>query len=136
VLIDAPCTSSGTWRRNPDLRWRHHGPSQAEIIQLQTKILDKFTKCVKPGGRLIYATCSLFREENEDQVVAFLAKNPEFTLVPIDDVWAQAELGGKCPYKGDVMRLSPKQSGTDGFFAAVLERAKPEVEETPVTEED
>lgn len=122
VLIDAPCTSSGTWRRNPDLRWRRQGPSMDEIVALQAEILDKFEKCVKPGGRLVYATCSLFSEENENQIARFLKDYPEFELLPIERAWAEADLPTPCPLSGDVMRLTPRQSGTDGFFSAVMKR--------------
>ncbi|MBU6234772.1 MAG: RsmB/NOP family class I SAM-dependent RNA methyltransferase [Alphaproteobacteria bacterium] len=123
VLVDAPCTSSGTWRRNPDLRWRRHGPTMEEILEMQTQILDRFQKAVKVGGRLVYATCSLYREENEHQIDAFLKKYPDFKVIPIAEAWAEAGLGGTCPCEGPYMRLSPKQSGTDGFFAAVLQKA-------------
>lgn len=122
VLVDAPCTSSGTWRRNPDLRWRRQGPTMEDIVTLQGQILDRFQKCVKPGGKLVYATCSLYREENEHQIEAFLVKHPDFKVVPIKSAWAEAELGGDCPCEGPFMRLSPKQTGTDGFFAAVVQR--------------
>ncbi len=123
VLVDAPCTSSGTWRRNPDLRWRRMGPTMEEIIRLQGEILARFEKCVKPGGKLVYATCSLFREENEDQVRKFLASHDDFELVPLDEAWAEAGLSGKAPESSEgMMRLSPLQSGTDGFFAAVMRR--------------
>lgn len=80
VLVDAPCSSSGTWRRNPDLRWRPYGPSLDELLATQAEILDKVVKAVKPGGKLVYATCSLNRAENEDQVDAFLTRHPEFSL--------------------------------------------------------
>lgn len=122
VLVDAPCTSSGTWRRNPDLRWRRHGPTMEEIVSLQAQILERFQKCVKPGGRLVYATCSLYREENEHQLEAFLAKHPDFKVMPIAEAWTDAGLTGPCPCDGAYMRLSPMQTGTDGFFAAVLKR--------------
>lgn len=122
VLVDAPCTSTGTWRRNPDLRWRRHGPDAAEILSAQTQILTRFAKCVKPGGKLVYATCSLMREENEDQVARFLAAHPDFEAMPIAAAWADANLPAPCPVTGDAMRLSPSVSGTDGFFAAVLKR--------------
>jgi 16S rRNA (cytosine967-C5)-methyltransferase len=122
VLIDAPCTSSGTWRRNPDLRWRKLGPSMDEIMALQREILARFERCVKPGGKLVYATCSLFREENEDQVRSFLSTHDDFELVPVSEAWADAGLPGTAPDAGGMMRLSPKQSGTDGFFAAVMRR--------------
>ncbi len=122
VLVDAPCTSSGTWRRNPDLRWRRHGPTQADIEALQAQIIDRFAKCVKAGGKLVYATCSLFKSEDEDQIARFLKDHPDFEAVPIADAWREAGLPQPCPLNGDVMRLSPRQSGTDGFFAAVLRR--------------
>lgn len=124
VLVDAPCTSSGTWRRNPDLRWRRHGPTMDEIMTAQREILARFAKTVKPGGKLVYATCSLFKEENEDQVFAFLGMHDDdFELVPLKDAWAEAGLNPQtCPDSGDMMRLSPRQSGTDGFFAAVMRR--------------
>lgn len=124
VLIDAPCSSSGTWRRNPDLRWRALGPTRSNIIELQSDILDKFEKCVKIGGHLVYATCSLYRDENEEQVTQFLARTPGFELVPVHEAWAKADLPLPCPLPdtGPMMRLSPAKSGTDGFFAAVLRR--------------
>lgn len=134
VLIDAPCTSSGTWRRNPDLRWRRMGPSMDEIISLQGEILARFEKCVKPGGKLVYATCSLFREENEDQVRKFLSSHDDFELVPLPEAWADAGLPGTAPDSGGMMRLTPKTSGTDGFFAAVMRR-KGSLVETPVEED-
>lgn len=113
VLVDAPCGSSGTWRRNPDLRWRQYGPSVAELIPVQEEILNKVAKCVKPGGKLVYATCSLLPAENERQVEKFLAAHPDFTLSPSENT----------PHddKG-YMRLTPRRHGTDGFFAAVLLR--------------
>ena len=113
VLTDVPCSGSGTWRRNPDSRWFQHGPPLEELLPIQAEILDKVAPCVKPGGRLVYATCSLFPAENEDQVEAFLARHPDFTLIPPTN----PELG--TPY----MRLSPLTHSTDGFFAAVLQRA-------------
>lgn len=122
VLVDAPCSSSGTWRRNPDLRWRHFGPSHAEIEAMQKEILGRVEKTVKPGGRLVYATCSLFREENEAQVEAFLAGNPHFRLVPFPRVWRDAGLAAPCPVTGDYLRLTPLRHKTDGFFAAVMEK--------------
>ncbi len=113
VLIDAPCSGSGTWRRNPDMRWQTYGPELEELTALQTEILDKACKCVKSSGKLVYATCSLFAEENENQVTRFLEKHPEFYVSPIDET-----LGLGSPY----MQLSPLRHNTDGFFAAVLVR--------------
>lgn len=117
VLVDAPCSSSGTWRRNPDLRWRQYGPSLDRIIAMQAEILDKVADKVKSGGRLVYATCSLFTEENEEQIERFLAAHPEFKILPLDQAW---DFGGKPPCAGPFLRLSPAAHGTDGFFTAVL----------------
>lgn len=122
VLVDAPCTSSGTWRRNPDLRWNQYGPGHEEIEAMQSDILDRVWPTVKKGGRLVYATCSLFRSENEDQVERFLAEHPDFKLVPATQAWEQAGLNTPCPVTGDYLRLSPAQHKTDGFFAAIMER--------------
>lgn len=122
VLVDAPCTSSGTWRRNPDLRWNQYGPSHEEIETMQAEILERVWPTVKKGGRLIYATCSLFREENEAQVDKFLRDHPDFRLIPAPQAWAEAGLEAPCPVDGDYLRLSPARHHTDGFFAAILER--------------
>lgn len=118
VLIDVPCSGSGTWRRNPDMRWRVFGPKLEEIKQTQAEILDKVAKAVKVGGRLVYATCSILAEENEDQIAAFLERNNEFEVLPLDKAWPE----GTPPCEGDFMRLTPRDHGTDGFFAAVLVR--------------
>lgn len=109
VLVDAPCTGTGAWRRNPDARWRSLGPGLKALVKLQADILDSAARLVKPGGRLIYATCSLLREENERQIEKFLAEHADFKIVL---------------YKtdGDYLSLTPAQHGTDGFFAAVMER--------------
>ena len=121
VLVDAPCSSSGTWRRNPDLRWRWYGPNLEEIMQMQVDILDKVADKVKPGGRLVYATCSLFPEENEKQVEAFLARHPGYKVLPLAEAWeGTAE---SLPNSGDFLRLFPRDHQTDGFFAAILLKA-------------
>ncbi len=118
VLVDAPCSSSGTWRRNPDLRWKWYGPELAEIIQMQSDILDKVADKVKSGGRLVYATCSLFPEENEDQVQAFLSRHTDYKVLPLEKAWEGIQ--NPIPCLGPYLRLVPKDHGTDGFFAAVL----------------
>ena len=114
VLVDAPCTGTGTWRRNPDARGRLREQDLAELLPKQAAILDDAARLVRPGGRMIYATCSVLPEEDEDQVSAFLARQPGFSLAPA------ALPGGlaAAPY----LVLTPRQTGTDGFFAAVLER--------------
>ncbi len=121
VLVDAPCSSSGTWRRSPDLRWNWFGPTLEEIVVLQAEILDRVADKVKIGGRLVYATCSLFSQENENQVEAFLEKYPHYKLLNVSDVWPE---GTECPVSGAYLRLNPKDHGTDGFFTAVLERVE------------
>ncbi|MAS86648.1 MAG: hypothetical protein CMH30_01515 [Micavibrio sp.] len=122
VLVDAPCSSSGTWRRNPELRWHFYGPSLDEIKALQTDILNRVGKAVKKGGRLVYATCSLFEEENEAQIKAFLDVNPDFKVLPVQQAWADMGFDTQCPDTGDFMKLSPAAHGTDGFFTAILEK--------------
>ena len=112
VLIDVPCSGTGTWRRNPDTRWRTFGPPLEELLAVQADILSRATRAVKPGGKLVYATCSLLPAENERQIEAFLKENPDFTLSELDTPYA----------KGPYMRLSPHQHNTDGFFAAILTR--------------
>jgi 16S rRNA (cytosine967-C5)-methyltransferase len=118
VLVDAPCTGTGTWRRNPDARHRLSERDLLELERKQSSILDAASRLVRTGGRLIYATCSLLEQENEGQVSAFLIRHPEFVLVPLAQVWA---LQGAAP-QGDMLSLTPARHGTDGFFAAVLER--------------
>jgi 16S rRNA (cytosine967-C5)-methyltransferase len=121
VLVDAPCSGSGTWRRNPDAKWRLTPNGLDELIALQGRILDSAARLARPGGRLVYATCSLLADENEGRVDIFLANHPEFALVPLADAWA-ATVGGDCPVDGPMLRLTPARHNTDGFFAAVLER--------------
>ena len=108
VLLDVPCTGSGTWRRNPDLKWRTEEKDLNELVDVQQRILNSAARLVKPKGRMVYATCSLFKEENENQVAAFLESHKDFRLRPVGE--------------DQHMRLSTHQHGTDGFFAAVLER--------------
>ena len=122
VLVDAPCSGSGTWRRNPDARWRY-GPDDIEaLVAEQKQILDRAAKLVKTGGRLIYATCALLKEENEDQVAAFLERHPGFRQIPVGEIWPSA-VGGSALTTDPSLRLSPASHGTDGFFVAVMEKA-------------
>jgi len=121
VLVDAPCSGVGTLRRNPDLKWRQHPQALAELGALQARIVDAAARCVAPGGRLVYATCSLLREENEDQAEAFLARHPGFRLLDAGEILAGRVEGLDMP--GPYLSLRPDVHGTDGFFAAVFERA-------------
>ena len=122
VLVDAPCTGLGTLRRNPDLKQRQTLEGLAELNVKQRAILAAAAALVKPGGRLVYGTCSLLAEENEDIVAGFLAANAEFTLVPAAEVLKRQ--GVTVPGSGDYLRLYPHLHDTDGFFAAVMERRK------------
>jgi 16S rRNA (cytosine967-C5)-methyltransferase len=124
VLVDAPCTGIGTWRRNPDARWTLKPEDVAELPLKQSEILATAAKLVRPGGRLVYATCSLLPAENEERVTAFLAAHPDFAKVPVADAWKDA-IGTQFPagaMSDDCLRLTPARHHTDGFFVAILER--------------
>ncbi len=113
VLTDVPCSGTGTWRRNPDMRWRTYGPSVEELTVIQAEIMEKVAHTVKVGGKFVYATCSLLPQENELQIENFLKNHPEFEVLLLEE-----ELGLGSPF----MRLTPYRHNTDGFFAAVLVR--------------
>ncbi|WP_409020524.1 RsmB/NOP family class I SAM-dependent RNA methyltransferase [Brevundimonas vesicularis] len=129
VLVDAPCTGTGTWRRRPEDAWRLKLSEVERLHALQVQILDRASALVKPGGRLVFVTCSMLRAENEATAEAFEANHPDFAKVPVaraldSDLITQA---GKAKLAeladGHRLRLSPASSDTDGFFAAVYERA-------------
>ena len=122
VLVDAPCTGLGTLRRNPDLKSRQSEAGLAELNAKQKAILESAASLVKPGGRLVYGTCSLLREENEDIVDAFIAAHPDFHVVPVKEVLNRQ--GVRVHKTETYLHLYPHVHGTDGFFAAVLERGK------------
>ncbi|WP_299371483.1 RsmB/NOP family class I SAM-dependent RNA methyltransferase [uncultured Kiloniella sp.] len=122
VLVDAPCSGTGSWRRAPDSKWRRDEKDLEELVALQGNILTSAARLVKPGGRLVYATCSLLPVENEDQVAKLLRSRPDFKLVPVKDVWEERMPSSMPETIGDMLRLSPATNDTDGFFAAVLER--------------
>ncbi|MBF0130699.1 MAG: RsmB/NOP family class I SAM-dependent RNA methyltransferase [Alphaproteobacteria bacterium] len=123
VLVDAPCSGTGTWRRNPDAKWRLRPEGIAELTGRQASILRSASRLVRPGGRLVYATCSILAEENEDRIGDFLSATPAFRLVPAVRAWEEA-VG--TPYPADpstpALTLSPGRDGTDGYFIAVMER--------------
>jgi 16S rRNA (cytosine967-C5)-methyltransferase len=122
VLVDAPCSGLGTLRRNPDLKWRQSPRSVDELKAKQAAILRAAARLLKPGGRLVYATCSLLPEENEDIVMAFLGEVAGFRQVNSAEVLRDARIPLDT---GLFFRLFPHRHGTDGFFAAVLERVSP-----------
>ncbi|MDR2690320.1 MAG: RsmB/NOP family class I SAM-dependent RNA methyltransferase [Azoarcus sp.] len=119
VLIDAPCSGLGTLRRNPDLKWRQTPQAIAEMAERQGNILAAAAKLLRPGGRLVYATCSLLSAENDDVVDAFLAVHPDFVPLGAEEV---LKTQGIALQTGERLRLSPREHDTDGFFAAVFER--------------
>jgi len=121
VLVDAPCTGFGTLRRNPDLKWRQTEADLAELTAKQAAILAAAATLVKPGGRLVYATCSVLPEENGDIVDGFLAAHPGFARI---DAAAELARAGIALDTGPTLVLLPHRHGCDGFFAAVLERAR------------
>jgi len=118
VLVDAPCSGTGTWRRNPDGRLRLTETDLIELVPKQAAILDSAARLVKSGGRLVYATCSLLPAENEQQIDAFLTRHADFALVPLEQAWGE----GAVPCAGPYLSLTPRVHDTDGFFGAVLER--------------
>ncbi|MEK6591612.1 MAG: RsmB/NOP family class I SAM-dependent RNA methyltransferase, partial [Pseudomonadota bacterium] len=119
VLVDAPCSGLGTLRRNPDLKWRQSPQAIEELKVKQASILRAAARLVKPGGRLVYATCSLLREENHDIVAAFLAQHPEFSLLNCNEILQQQRISLDT---GPYLQLWPQVHGTDGFFAAALQK--------------
>jgi 16S rRNA (cytosine967-C5)-methyltransferase len=125
VLIDAPCTGTGTWRRNPDAKWRIRLGALAERIKAQDELLTRAADFAKPSGRIVYVTCSVLRDENEDRVSAFLQTHPQFALQSAEVMIARAELATLQPFaKNDIgLRLSPATTHTDGFYVAMLMRA-------------
>jgi 16S rRNA (cytosine967-C5)-methyltransferase len=127
ILIDAPCTGSGTWRRRPDSKWRLRPHDVPERQAEQKALLDLAVPLVKPGGRIVFVTCSILPEEGEDQIAAFLATHGAFASVPIKTAWHGAGLPGDAPPsangRSDSLLLTPARHGTDGFFIGVLQRA-------------
>ncbi|WP_406853169.1 RsmB/NOP family class I SAM-dependent RNA methyltransferase [Brevundimonas sp. BH3] len=120
VLVDAPCSGSGTWRRHPEDAWRLTAEEVERLHGLQTRIMSQAAKLVKVGGRIAYVTCSMLSRENEDTAAAFEAAHPNFKPIALtEDMHAVATLA-----KGHTLRMSPASTGTDGFFFALYERAQ------------
>ncbi len=116
VLVDAPCTGSGTWRRKPDAKWRLNPRNLAQRLDEQRTVLELAARLVKPGGRLVYVTCSVLLEENQDQIDAFIAAHPQYSKLPV-------AMDG-LPASAGPVTLTPHQNGTDGFFVAPLLKSK------------
>jgi 16S rRNA (cytosine967-C5)-methyltransferase len=128
VLIDAPCTGTGTWRRNPDAKWRMR-PGALEVrLKDQIEVLDRAAALVKPGGRIAYITCSVLPPENGEQVRAFVGRHPEFAVVPPEQtataLWDKADDFAEAALKSsEGWLMTPRRTGTDGFFVSVLRKA-------------
>jgi 16S rRNA (cytosine967-C5)-methyltransferase len=123
VFVDAPCTGTGTWRRNPDAKWRIRPGALAMRIAEQDRVLEEAARLVKPGGRILYATCSLLREENEDRLAAFLGSHADYKSVPALELAGTAGMPELERFSSPLsfgLRLTPLTSGTDGFFIAML----------------
>ncbi len=130
VLIDAPCTGTGTWRRNPDAKWRMR-PGALEVrLKDQVTVLDRAAALAKLGGRIAYITCSVLPQENGEQIRAFVARHPEFSVVPPEQtaavLWDKAEdFAAAALQSTEGWLMTPRRTGTDGFFVSVLKRAMP-----------
>jgi 16S rRNA (cytosine967-C5)-methyltransferase len=128
VVIDAPCTGTGTWRRNPDAKWRMR-PGALEVrLKDQAEVLDRAAPLVKPGGRIAYITCSVLPPENGEQVRAFIGRHPDFAVVPPEQVmsalWDKAEdFAAATLQSPEGLLMTPRRTGTDGFFVSVLKKA-------------
>jgi len=114
VFVDAPCSGTGTWRRQPELRWRLTSARLGELMAIQDQLLEQAASLVRPGGRLFYATCSILPSENQDRGAAFLARHPGFVPLNLEENWAGTRPPG---LEGD-LRASPASSGTDGFYGS------------------
>jgi 16S rRNA (cytosine967-C5)-methyltransferase len=128
VLVDAPCTGTGVWRRRPDAKWRLSERAFGERIAEQTALLATAARFPKPGGRLVYVTCSVLTEENDDRIDALLQTSPNYRLLPATAAIARAGLSAGLAEAARItangLLLSPASTGTDGFFVSVLERVE------------
>ncbi|MDE1939920.1 MAG: RsmB/NOP family class I SAM-dependent RNA methyltransferase [Alphaproteobacteria bacterium] len=124
VLVDAPCTGTGTWRRQPELRWRIRPERLHSLNTLQDDLLAQGAEHTAVGGRLIYATCSLLPAENEDRVAHLLSRRPDFAALSADEIWRTVTDAPLPPGMLHVFQATPLRTGTDGFFTAVLQRRR------------
>lgn len=124
ILLDVPCTGSGSWRRRPEARWQLQPTDEVQLCAMQRGLLDRAAAALRPGARVVYATCSLFRSENEAQVEAALARHPGLELVRPAEVLGGAAAAPVVAAGGRWIALRPDVHGTDGFFAAILRRRR------------
>ncbi|MHA1114535.1 MAG: hypothetical protein ACTSRY_08570 [Alphaproteobacteria bacterium] len=123
VLLDVPCTGMGAWRRDPAARWRLRPAEIERFATVQADILAAAAPLVRPGGRLIYATCAFLAVENEDRIARFLAAHADFRVHPMREAARAGGIAGEvCTGDGDYLCVTPGRQGCDGFFAAILER--------------
>ena len=125
VVVDAPCTGSGTWRRHPHTKWKLTPQTLDERLREQEEVLSEAAPFVRPGGFLTYITCSVLPEENENQIASFLDDSPQFELLSVGEVWQDLFGFDKPqPWSADMksITLTPASTGTDGFFFAVMAR--------------
>lgn len=125
VLVDAPCTGTGTWRRRPDTKWRLTEKNLEERLAQQDDALTQAAAFVRPGGHLVYVTCSVLPQENEHQVTGFVDRNPDFSILPAMENWDR--LFGKSGHRphsrdGRTLTLTPASTDTDGFFFCLMQR--------------
>ena len=124
VLVDAPCSGSGTWRRNPDIKWCFNQKDLDEVMAIQKSILQSASRLVKKGGRLIYATCSVLKDENESQIAELLKSSNNFRVVCPKEIWDKKGTENNTTEGVSYFWVTPHEDGVDGFFAAVLERVQ------------
>ena len=122
VLVDAPCSGTGTIRRNPGMKWSVTPVMVGELQRKQRMILKNYSQCVKVNGIVVYATCSLMEAENEKVVDSFLLEHPDFSVVPPKEILSKYHLENLADNR--YFQLTPHRHGTDGFFAAVMKRVK------------
>lgn len=120
VFVDAPCSGSGAWRRQPEQKWRLTAARLAELCDVQDTLLDQ--GAASAAGRIVYATCSILKCENEDRIEAFLARHPDFRVIPAEEIWRDQTAAPPSPGMHVFFKATPFTTGTDGFFTAVLTR--------------
>ena len=128
VLVDAPCSGIGTWRRNPDAKWRMRPGALALRLREQAEVLDRAALLIKPGGRLAYVTCTLLAEENDDQVRAFFARHSQFTIISPAQIMVAlgdraADFRAAVLLSPEGLLMTPRRTATDGFYVSIIEKS-------------
>jgi 16S rRNA (cytosine967-C5)-methyltransferase len=123
VLLDAPCSGSGTWRRSPENKWRLTPERLDQLNALQDMLLDQAAARAAGKARIVYATCSILPRENEDRIAAFLERHPAFKVIPASEIWRESTGSRPPPGLGEFLKVTPLVDAMDGFFTAVLARS-------------